>query len=558
MNGTQAFLQLLHRAGVRHLFGNPGHTELPMLDVLAGMPDMTYVLGLNEAVSMAMADGYAMASGKLGVFCSHITPGFGNSIGMLYDASKTAAPLLVIAGQQDGRFSFTEPALWGEMVRLAKPLTKWAYQVERIDDLTRAMRRAIKIATTPPTGPVFLSLPSDVLRGEGEFDLTLPTAVGPRFRGDKEQITRACDLLCKAERPLLIAGDEVGKSGAEEELQALAEILGAAVYSEPSSNTFNFPSDHPLYLGTLARVQMGVREVLEHADLIFSVGADVFTMATYADLDPLPPGKRLLQLSADAWQLGKNYPPEVAILGDAKATLAEMVQEIRARTGPGGTAGSRVRLAMLTKRKAEEHATACRTAESGATRQPLAPTYVMKQIVDLAPSDAIIVDESNTSGFYLRHLLLDKKLRYFGLKGGGLGWGLPASVGVAFARPEHRVLALLGDGGAMYTIPALWTAAHHRSKVTFVICNNTQYRIVKHRLHNYGGEAARHSKYLGVELRDPEIDFAGLGRSLGIDSHRVDHPDQLGEALASSLAADGPTLLDVSVEGSYPERETKT
>jgi len=555
MIGTQAFLQLLHKAGVRHLFGNPGHTELPMLDVLADMPDMSYVLGLNEAVSMAMADGYAMASGKLGVFCSHITPGFGNAMGMLYDASRTGSPLLVTAGQQDGRFAFTEPALWGDMVSMAKPLVKWAYQIEKTTDLTRALRRAIKVATTPPTGPVFLSLPSDVLRSEGEFDLAPPATVGRRTRGDRDLVLRACDLMAQSRLPLLIAGDEVGKSGAEGELLELAELLGAAVFSESSSNTFNFRADHPLYQGTLERVQKGVRPVLEKADLIVAIGADVFTMAAWCETEPLPPGARLVQLNADPWQLAKNYPAEVVIQGDPKATIAEMVDVLRARASEDSAACAAKRRAFLVRRRAELIDAAKKEAAANARNAPLHPTAFMKTLVDNAPDGAIIVDESNTTGMRLRTLLLERNLGYYGLKGGGLGWGLPASIGVAFAHPDRPVLALLGDGGAMYTMQGLWTAAHHKTRVVFVVCNNNQYRIVKHRLHAYGGAAARTQRYLGVELRDPVIDYAGLGRSMGLFARRVEHPDQAADALREALALGGPALLDVAIEGSYPERD---
>jgi benzoylformate decarboxylase len=555
MIGTEAFLKILHASGVRYLFGNPGHTELPMLDVLAGMPDMSYVLGLNEGVSMAMADGYAMASGRLGVFCSHITPGFGNSMGMLYDAGKTGSPLLVTAGQQDGRFSFTEPALWGDMVSMARPLVKWAYQVERASDLTRALRRAIKVATTAPTGPVFLSLPSDVMRAEAEFDLAPPATIGRRTRGDRELVLRACDLMAQSRLPLLIAGDEVGRSGAEPELLQLAELLGAAVFAESSSNTFNFPANHPLYQGALERIQKGVRPVLEKADLVVAVGADVFTMAAWCETEPLPPGARLVQLHSDPWQLAKNYPAEIAIQGDPKATLAEMVAILRERATEDSAACALKRRTFLASRRAGLIEAAKKEAAENAGNAPLHPTFFMKTLVDQAPDGAVLVDESNTTGMRLRNLLLERNLLYYGLKGGGLGWGLPASVGVSFAHPDRPVLALLGDGGAMYTVQALWTAAHHKRRVVFVVCNNNQYRIVKHRLHAYGGAAARNGRYPGVELRDPIIDYAGLGRSMGLHARRVERPDQAADALREALQVEGPALLDVAIEGSYPELE---
>ena len=208
MNGTEALVEVLAAAGVRYLFGNPGHTELPLLDVLAGREGPQYVLGLNEAVAMAMADGYAMASGRLGVFCAHITPGLGNALGMLYDASRTGAPVLVLAGQQDGRFAFTEPALWGDLVALARPLVKWAYQVERPDDLPRALRRAIKVATTPPAGPVALTLPREVLAERlTEVEYFDPPRLTPPAapQAPAAAVQRAAEWLVAARAPLVIA-----------------------------------------------------------------------------------------------------------------------------------------------------------------------------------------------------------------------------------------------------------------------------------------------------------------------------------------------------------------
>lgn len=550
MNGTEALIEVLAAAGVRYLFGNPGHTELPLLDVLAGREGPQYVLGLNEAVAMAMADGYAMASGRLGVFCAHITPGLGNALGMLYDASRTGAPVLVLAGQQDGRFAFTEPALWGDLVALARPLVKWAYQVERPDDLPRALRRAIKVATTPPAGPVALALPSDVLRAEGTFDVGPPAVLPARVRADAGAVARAGELLAAADAPLIVAGDEVGRADAQAALVAVAELLGAPVYSEPSSNTPGFPTDHALYQGALGRVQKAAHATLAQADVIFAVGASVFTMATWAELDPLPPGPALVQLNADPWELGKNYVPTVALWGDPRATLEELATHLRPRAD---AERARRRAALAAGRRADALAAVDREADSD--RRPIAPARLMRAVVEAVPADAILVDEANTSGLSLRTFLFRRNLTYFGLKGGGLGWGLPASVGVHFAALDRPVVALLGDGSAMYTVQALWTAAHHRARVAFVVCNNRQYRIVKHRLHRYGGAAARHRRYPGVELDAPAIDFVALARSLGVRARRVEDPEALAETIAEAVGSEGPALVDVAVEGSYPERE---
>ncbi len=195
---------------------------------------------------MAAADGYAMASGKLGVVNLHVAPGLGNAMGMLYDATKTAPPLLVTAGQQDGRYALTEPILWGDLVRMVEPLTKWAYQIERVGDLPQALRRAIKVATTPPTGPVFLGLPMDIMMAEADLDLSPPSQVGPRIRGDLAAMQQAAALLANARHPVIMVGDGVSKSDALDEIVAVAEMLGARVVSGTLPNTTSFPTDHPL------------------------------------------------------------------------------------------------------------------------------------------------------------------------------------------------------------------------------------------------------------------------------------------------------------------------
>ncbi|BAU48564.1 benzoylformate decarboxylase [Sulfurifustis variabilis] len=556
MNGVDYFLELLRQQGVRYLFGNPGHTELKMLDRLVDMPEMDYVLGLHEGAALTMADGYAMASGRLGVFCGHVMPGFGNAMGMLFNASKHGTPLLVTAGQQDLAFAQTEPFLWGDLARMARPLVKWAHEVQNVGELERVLTRAVKVALTPPTGPVFLSLPKDVMAAEGAFSLARPTVVAPRLCADREAIGEAAAALLAARSPLIIAGDEVGKSGAEPELRQLADLLGSRVYSECASTTFNFPIAHPLYQGALARTQKEVREVLDTADVIFAVGAEVFTLAAYARTEPLPPGVRLIQLSADAWQLGKNYRAEPAMLGDAKATLAALVEAVRARCGSDQSRIAADRALASERRKAELLAGVKRQAAADRQQRPLRGTVVMQEIVAHAPDDAVIVDESATTGMSLRRFMQERDLGYFGLKGGGLGWGLGASIGVHLALPERPVLCLVGDGAALFGIQALWTAANRRAKVTYVVCNNRQYRLIKHRLHLHGGGAsARAKRYYGSELNDPPIDFVGLAQSFGIPAMQVESADDIADAMRAARDREGPSLIDVLVEGSYPERE---
>src|SRR5438067_13816125 len=211
MSGSRAFLALLKQEGVEVMFGNPGTTELPLMDAFATENELRYMLGLQEAAVIAMADGYAQASGKLAVVNLHVAPGLGNAMGMLYDAQKAGSPILVTAGQHDQGFNVTEPILWADLPTLARPLVKWSAEVHRLADLPRLLHRAAKTALAPPTGPVFLSLPADILNAHGEVDLLAPTRVAPRLRGDRAAVEQAAHLLAHAQRPVIMAGDAVAQ-----------------------------------------------------------------------------------------------------------------------------------------------------------------------------------------------------------------------------------------------------------------------------------------------------------------------------------------------------------
>src|ERR671923_98780 len=354
MSGKRAFLALLKQEGVEILFGNPGTTELPLMDALATENELRYVLGLQEAAVVAMADGYAQASGKLTAVNLHVAPGLGNGMGMLYDAQKAGAPILVTAGQHDQGFNVTEPILWADLPTLARPLVKWSSEVHRLADLPRIVHRAAKTALAPPTGPVFLSLPGDILRADADIDLSAPTRVAPRLRGDRTAVEAAAKILAAAERPLIMAGDAVAQSRAHAELIELAELLGAPVYTEFVPNTASFPASHPLFRGSMIRLAPDVRKVLEQYDVLFSVGGDLFTLSLPSDIDPMPPSIKLIHLDVDPWELGKNYPPAVAILGDPKGTLPDLVAAVRERMASGTRAAARERLARASAAIAAE------------------------------------------------------------------------------------------------------------------------------------------------------------------------------------------------------------
>jgi benzoylformate decarboxylase len=552
MSGKRAFLDLLRQEGVKVMFGNPGTTELPLMDAFAVEDDIRYILGLQEAALMAMADGYAQASGELAVLNLHVAPGLGNAMGMLYDAMKANAPVLITAGQQDLEYIVSEPVLTADLATLARPFVKWAAEVHRAEDLPRYVHRAVKTALAPPTGPVFLSLPGDILKNDADIDLLEPTRVAPRVRGDADAVARAAEMLAKAERPVIIAGDAAAQSGAHKELVALAEAIAAPVYVEFIPSRASFPASHPLYRGMMTRTQAGVREVLEKHDLLFSVGGDLFTWSLPSPIDPWPAGLPLIHLDTDPWQIGKNYPAQVAILGDPKATLPDITAAIGARMTTSAKNAAQARLKSTTDTIKKDLEAFRAKARAMADKTPVQPLALLEAIGATLPKDAVVIEEALSSAPGIRMLInSNDEQSFYGLRGGGIGWGLPAAIGAKVALPDRPVVALVGDGSAMYTIQGLWTAAHYRLPVVWVILNNTSYRILKQRLIMLRGLAEQADKFVGMELTDPAIDFIGLARSLGVAAESAKTVHDVTDLIAKGLQSNAPLLIDVPMERNY-------
>ncbi len=552
MSGKLAFLELLKQEGVDIIFGNPGTTELPLMDALAVDNELRYVLGLQEAAVIGMADGYAQASGKLAVVNLHVTPGLGNAMGMLYDAQKAGSPILVTAGQHDMDFSASEPILWADLPPIARPLVKWSGEVHRLADLPRLVHRAAKTALAPPTGPVFLSLPGDILKAEGEVDLLAPTRIAPHLRGDPAAVEEAAAVLAQAKRPLIMAGDAVAHGKAHAELIELAELIGAPVYTEIVPSTASFPASHPLFRGAIARMQGPVRKVLEQYDVLFSVGADLFTLSLPSDIEPMPKGLTLVHLDNDPWEIGKNYPAKVAILGDPKTTLPDITEALRKHMTGGARGAARERLEAAKQAALAEREALKAKARALAGQTPIQPLALLDAIGEMLPKDAVVIDEAVSSSAGIRSLIRsDDPQSFYGLRGGGIGWGLPAAIGVKLALPERPVVALVGDGSAMYTCQALWTAAHDRIAVVFVILNNSSYRILKQRLHAQRGLAAQVDRFVGMELLEPAIDYVGLARSLGIAAERAKTVHDTTDLIAQGIRSNAPLLIDVPMDRNY-------
>jgi benzoylformate decarboxylase len=547
MTGREAFLALLRDEGVSHLFGNPGTTELPVMHALKEFPDLTYVMAMQESLVVAMADGFSRASGQLVAANVHVAPGLGNAMGALYSAKFTGTPMILTAGQQEQGHGLMEPMLYDALVPIAAPLVKWAVEVTRLEDLPRIVRRAAKVATTAPTGPVFISLPGDILNAEAGIDLGGSTRIDTRVRPSAAALEKLARRILAAERPVMIAGDELVKSDGLSAAARFAETIGAAVYQQAVNWGAHFPSEHPCYIGAPSRDQPRVRRILDAHDLLIVAGADPLRMSVMSETDPKPDHLAVVQIGLIDWDIAKNFAVEIALKADVAETLSALTDEIVRIGGAGYGAKARARVAALasdnwTTRRARLVA----EIETRAAAKPIDPDLVALRVASSVARDGILVDEALTTGRHIPALYHYRdRYGYHGLASGGIGWGLPGAVGVSLANPGRRVTAFSGDGSAMYSIQALWTAAHHKLPITFVIANNGGYRIIKQRLKSFHSN----DHFIGMDFTQPDVDFTSLAMSLGVPAETVTEPDRLAAALADAPKTPGPKLLNVICDG---------
>lgn len=547
ITGRVAFLELLRSEGITHLFGNPGTTELPVMHALKDVPGISYVMAMQESLVVAMADGYSRSSGRLVAANVHVAPGLGNAMGSLYNAKFTGTPLILTAGQQEQGHGLMEPLLHDNLVAMAAPLVKWAVEVTRLEDLPRIVRRAAKIATTAPTGPVFISLPGDILNAEAGIDLLKPTRVDTKVRPSQAALEQLADRILTSSRPVIVAGDEIVKSDALAEVAALAEVLGAPAFQQSIAYGAHFLSAHPCFMGALSRVQKETRAMLDPFDVLIACGTDPVRMSVYSPVDAMPAHIDIVQVGLVDHDMGKNHPVALAIKADVKETLAALLPVLKARGGTRLKERAKTGVAALADKNWSARRERTRTAlAKAASRTPIDPDFATMSVIGALPDDAILFDESLTTGRYVGWFREHReRYGYHALASGGIGWALPASVGACFANPGRPVVCYVGDGSAMYSIQSLWTAAHHKLPLTVVIANNGGYRIIKQRLVSFHNDR----NFVGMDFKDPPVDFSALAQSLGMQSVRIDNPADVDGAVRAAVSSGAPRLIEVMVDG---------
>lgn len=551
MRGRQVFMDSLVAHGVERIFGNPGTTESPLLDSLQSYPTVEYVVALHEGIAVGAASFYAQASGKTPVVNLHVAPGLGNGIGMIYGALKANSAMVVTAGQQDTRLRLREPVLSHDLVAMAAPVTKWSVQVERADEMAAIMQRAFKIANEAPAGPVFVALPINVMEQETELHAAASTQIFANPRPDPAGVAAMVDLLQAAKNPTIVVSDDVARAGAHNELVALAETMGAGVWFEAIRHHATFPNRHPNARGILPVDAAAIARSLDGADLVMLIGGPFFEEVWFSPGAPFPAGAAVVQIEQTAARLAYNYPLTAGLVGDLPSTLAALGDGLAAAPAAYRSAAN-ARNEALAGLSAEAEAGYQARSQRAWDRAPMSMPRAMAEISAGTPDNAVVVEEAITAGLDLaRAFNFAAPGDYYSGRGGGIGQGLAGAIGAKVAHPDRPLLAISGDGSAMYSIQALWSSAHHNLDIVFVILVNREYRILKHNLDTYrkNFDANSNQDYPQMNLDTPALDFVTIAKGMGLPGSIVSQPEDLAPAVRAAFAASGPCLIAVDIEG---------
>ena len=550
-SGHEAVVEQLLADGFGYIFGNPGTSEEGLLDAIERRPELKYVLTLQETVAVLAADGYARATNRPTAVQIHSTPGLGNAIGALYQASRGHSPLVVFGGDAGIRYQAMDAQMAGDLVAMAKPVTKWSTMVQDPASVLRVLRRAIKIAATPPRGPVYVCLPVDVLDLPASEEVHPTSIPSTRVVPDEQALARITALLAAAHKPMIFIGDGIAESEANEELTQVAVLLGAEVWGGDTGEV-NMAFGHPLFQGMTGHM-------FGYESLPITRRGDVnLVCGTYMLPEVFPelgnifaPGAKTIHIDLNAYEIAKNHPVDIGLVSDPKLTLGLLAERLRATMTPDQAQSARARAEEIGRAKRARDDAEREKDRAASEAIPLAFSRFAEELAKHLPGDAILFDEALTnSPPVTRYIDVSRPRSYFLTRGGSLGVGMPGTIGAKLANPHKTVVGIIGDGAAMYTIQALWTAVRHDLDVKFVICNNRSYRLLQINLLAYWKERGLepHQYPLSFDLSKPELHFDEIARSYGIPAARVERPAQVEPAIRQMLDHQGPFLIDVVLE----------
>jgi len=546
--GRYAIIEQFLEDGIKYMFGNPGTVEQGFLDVLDDYPEMEYISTLQESIAVMLADGYARATKETALVQIHSTPGLGNSIGALYQAYRGHSPLVVIGGDAGLKYMPMEAQMYGELVDFAEPVTKWSTMVKDHRSLLRVLRRAIKIASTPPTGPVYVCLPADVLDKPAVEEIRPTSIPSTRSYPEPDLIEQAAQMLVNSEKPMFFIGNGVAYSKAQDEVAEIAELLGAEVWGVDSGE-LNLPHNHPLYMG-----QTG--HMFGEDSLPITQKGDVnLICGTYMMPEVFPELGNIfseeaqnIHIDLNDYSIAKNHPVDLGIVSDPKLSLQKLIDELKNIITRDIKEAAADRIEEIKQKNDSNREEALKKDQKLIKNNPITAAGFMKELEQQTPDDVMIFDEALTSSPEVTRYLTPKyKDHYFQSRGGSLGVGIPGALGIKLSNPDKTVIGFTGDGGSMYTIQALWTAARYNIDANFVICNNGSYKLLEMNLKEYRKELdiKKEDCPSCFDLTEPRIAFTNLAESMQVKATQVTRHEEISETITQMLETDGPFLIDL-------------
>ena len=543
--GKHALLQMFQAEGVKYIFGNPGTSETPMMTILPEYPDLEYLLVLQEGVAVGMAEGYGRSTGTVPLVSLHIDNGLANAFSMMIDQLRSGTPMVITAGNKDIRKLGPGRS---DLAELARPFSKWSAEITHAGQVPSVVRRAFQEARTSPTGPVFVGMSANAFDDIADVNIAPSTEMAANSSADPAAIDEVVGLLSRAEKPIMIIGDRL--AGANVDAVRLAETAGIPVYGHGSAEV-NFPASHPLWQGNLSVRAPQAIEAIRSADLILAIGCTVFDDFFYQPGSVIGPSTSLVHIDSDPGSIGKSEPTDIGILAAPPAVvsqLADAVSEI--------FTGTRAEEAALRVREAKAASTARKEAfgRSAAAQRngaPMSPATMARALADALPPNATVFNDGiSAGGTIFEALSPSERGSYYAIRGGAIGWGMGATMGVQLGMPDRPVVGVMGDGTAIMTVQALWTAANSNIPAVFVICNNQSYRVLKlnsnvyHRLQGLPFP----DKYVMTDFDIP-LDFKAQAEAYGVEGVRVETPEDLAAQVRRGCEMDKPLVIDAIIDG---------
>ena len=551
MTGKQALLEMLKAEGVDCIFGNPGTSEGPIIDMLGDYPELRYILTLQESVAVGMGEAYARSTGRASFVSLHVDSGLANGIALMLDALNTGTPMVVTSANYDIRK--TNETIT-DLAQLVRPVTKWAVELSHPDQIPSVIRRAFNEANSHPKGPVYVGFTSNALEGMAEMNIEPSRPVFDDTRPSASGIAQAATMLMDATLPIMLVGDRVSDDDALAEAVELAELLGLPVYQARGAEVA-FPTRHPQFMGGLSLRVARQRAVLQSVDAVLAVGSDPFEELFYWGDVILPPEAKLAHIDPDSSRVGRSEPTDIGIIGNCKLALADLLSTLRERLSPGD-------MTEIEERKRTVAAEARRSRESfeesaaeNWDHKPMTPARMMYELSAALPGNAIVVDDSISNRGVMRHYFqADRRGDLRGVRGQSIGGGIGATMGTQCANPDRPVFGIIGDGSAMMTIQGLWTAANDNIPCIFVVCNNGSYRVLKVNFNTYQEEVLKLPETSGGRLMYSDFttpfDMVSIANGMGVRAEHITDPAEIKAAVDRAVASGKPTLLDMVIDGS--------